>query len=172
MFKKKLDYEVVSENNDTLVVRIKATGKTTTVTKAVGDIILDVSNNQYNSDHRFERHQDRFFASNPENPNVDPLNEVSDRSSIEVTSTYGNEHLLDLIIEIQDELERQRLIKQLPDALATLTDKQRYVVIRNHCYHIKKKEIAKEMGISAMMVTKHDHIAIAKLRRFYGVTKK
>ena len=172
MFKKKLDYEVVSENNDTLVVRIKATGKTTTVTKAVGDIILDVSNNQYNSDHRFERHQDRFFASNPENPNVDPLNEVSDRSSIEVTSTYGNEHLLDLIIEIQDELERQRLIKQLPDALATLTDKQRYVVIRNHCYHIKKKEIAKEMGISAMMVTKHDHIAISKLRRFYGVTKK
>ena len=139
MFKKKLDYEVVSENNDTLVVRIKATGKTTTVTKAVGDIILDVSNNQYNSDHRFERHQDRFFASNPENPHVDPL---------------------------------KRLIKQLPDALATLTDKQRYVVIRNHCYHIKKKEIAKEMGISAMMVTKHDHIAIAKLRRFYGVTKK
>lgn len=172
MFHKKLDYVFVSENNNGIVIRVKATGETTTVTKAVGNIILDMSNNQYNSDHRFERHQDRFFASDPKNPNVDPLTELRDRFSIEVTSTYSNEHLLDSIIAVEDAAERQRLVDQLPDALATLTDRQRYVVTRYYCDQIKKKEIAKEMGISAVMVGRHEKAAITKLRHFYKDTEK
>ncbi|MCZ3668184.1 sigma-70 family RNA polymerase sigma factor [Limosilactobacillus vaginalis] len=172
MFHKKLDYVFVSKSKNGIVVRVKATGETTTVTKAVGNIILDMSNDQYNSDHRFERHQDHFFASDPKNPNVDPLNEIEDRSSIEVTSTYGNEYLIDSIIAVEDAMERQRLVDQLPHALATLTDRQRYVVTRYYCDRIKKKEIAKEMGISAVMVGRHEKAAIAKLRSFYKVAKK
>lgn len=172
MFHKKLDYAFVSENNNGIVVRVKATGETTTVTKAVGNIILDMSNAQYNSDHRFERHQDRFFASDPKNPNVDPLTKLRDRSSIEVTSTYDSEYLIDSIIAVEDAMERQRLVDQLPDALATLTDRQRYVVTRYYCDRIKKKKIAKEMGISAVMVGRHEKAAIAKLRSFYKVAKK
>ncbi|EJN54161.1 sigma-70 family RNA polymerase sigma factor [Lactobacillus gasseri] len=172
MFHKKLDYVFVSENKNGIVVRVKATGETITVTKSVGNIILDMSNDQYNSDHRFERHQDRFFASDPKNPNIDPLTELRDRSSIEVTSAYGNEYLLDSIITVEDAVERQRLIDQLPDALATLTDRQRYVVTRYYCDQIKKKEIAKEIGISAVMVGRHAKAAITKLRRFYKVAEK
>ena len=100
------------------------------------------------------------------------MNKIGDRSSIEFTSTYSNEHLLDSIIAAEDAAKRQRLVDQLPDALATLTDRQRYVVTRYYCDQIKKKEIAKEMGISAMMVTKHEKSAIAKLQKFYQVNKK
>ena len=69
-------------------------------------------------------------------------------------------------------MERQRLVDQLPHALATLTDRQRYVVTHYYCDRIKKKEIAKEMGISAVMVGRHEKAAIAKLRSFYKVAKK
>lgn len=172
MFTKKTDYELIAESNEKIRVRIKATGQAITVDREIGEVILDFNNDQYNSDHRFERHQDRFFASNPENPNVDPLNEIGDRSSIEVTSTYSKDHLLNLLIEADDAIEQQNLINQLPNALATLTDKQRHVFIRIHRDLIKKKEIAKEMGISAVMVGHHEKAAIAKLKRFYGVTKK
>lgn len=83
-----------------------------------------------------------------------------------------NEHLLDSIIAVENAAERQKLINQLPDALATLTDKQRYVITHYYFNQIKKKEIAKEMGISDMMVTKHEKSAIIKLQKFYKVNKK
>lgn len=167
------EYELIGEENGKLIVRVKHLGnRVTTITKSEGNIIFDFDHQQYNSDHRFERHQDRFFASDPKNPNVDPLTELGDRSSIEVTSTYGNEYLLNSIIAVEDAMERQRLVDQLPHALATLTDRQRYVVTHYYCDRIKKKEIAKEMGISAVMVGRHEKAAIAKLRSFYKVAKK
>lgn len=172
MFFKKTDYVVISANEHEMKVRIKATNKEIIVKRAIGEVLIDFNNEQYNSDHRFERHQDHFFTSNPKDTNVDPLNEIGDRYSIEVTSTYGNEYLLDSIIAVEDAIERQRLIDQLPDALATLTDRQRYVVTRYYIDRIKKREIAKEMGISAVMVGRHEKAAIAKLQRFYGVIKK
>lgn len=167
------EYELIGEENGKLIVRVKHMGnRVATITKAEGNIIFDFDHQQYNSDHRFERHQDRFFASDPKNPNIDPLTELRDRSSIEVTSTYSHEHLLDSIIAVENTAERQRLVDQLPDALATLTDRQRYVVTRYYCDQIKKKVIAKEMGISAVMVGRHEKAAITKLRRFYKVAEK
>lgn len=172
MFFKKTDYDIVAKSDDKIEVFIKATKQTITVTREVGEVILDLNNKQYNSDHKFDRHQNKFLASNPKNSDIDSMNKIGDRSSIEFTSTYSNEHLLDSIIAAEDAAKRQRLVDQLPDALATLTDRQRYVVTRYYCDQIKKKEIAKEMGISAMMVTKHEKSAIAKLQKFYQVNKK
>lgn len=88
MFFKKTDYDIVAKSDNKIEVCIKATKQIITVTREVSEVILDLNNNQYNSDHRFERHQDKFFSSNPKNPDVDPLTEIGDRSSIEVTSTY------------------------------------------------------------------------------------
>lgn len=172
MFFKKTDYDIVAKSDDKIEVCIKATNQTITVTREVGEVILDLNNKQYNSDHRFDRHQDKFFNVPTNNEDINPINELADHSSIEFTSTYSNEHLLDSIIAVEDAAERQKLINQLPDALATLTDKQRYVITHYYFNQTKKKEIAKEMGISAMMVTKHEKSAIVKLQKFYKVNKK
>ena len=62
LFFKKTDYEVVAEQDGEFTVRIKGkAGQTITVDEAVGEVILDLDNDQYNSDHRFCRHQDVFF---------------------------------------------------------------------------------------------------------------
>lgn len=172
MFFKKSDYDIVAKSDDKIEVCIKATNQTITVTREVGEVILDLNNEQYNSDHKFDRHQDKFLTAPTNNEDTNPINELADRSSIEFTSTYSNEHLLDSIIAAEDAAERQQLINQLPAALATLTDKQSYVITHYYFNQIKKKEIAKKMGISAMMVTKHEKSAISKLQKFYKINKK
>lgn len=163
------EYELVGEQNGKLVVRVKhMDNQTIEITKAQGNVIFDFDHQQYNSDHRNERHQDKFFKQDPSDPDMNMIDTLADRESIEVTSVYGKDNLLDKIIEKEDCQRRQMLAKQLPAALATLTDKQKYAVIQYYCNGIKKNQIAKKMGISKVMAGRHVKAAIKKLRQFYG----
>lgn len=90
-----------------------------------------------------------------------------------MTSVYEKEKILDDLINKEDAKTRKKLIDLLPEAVATLTDKQKYVIKRYYFDRLKKKVIAKELGISAMMVSKHTHAVLAKLHKFYqNVFKK
>lgn len=164
------EYELVDEQNDKLTVRVKHMGnQTIEVTKAQGNIIFDLDHQQYNSDHRNERHQDKFFKQDPANPDMNMMDTLADRKSIEVTSIYGKDNLLNEIVEKEDRQSRQMLAEQLPAALATLTDKQKYAVIQHYRNGIKKNQIAKKMGISKVMAGRHVKAAIKKLRQFYDI---
>lgn len=164
------EYELVGEQGDNLIVRVKHMGnQTVMVTKAEGNIIFDMDHQQYNSDHRNERHQDKFFKQDPTNPDMNMMDTLADRGSIEVTSVYGKDSLLNKIMEKEDCQSRQMLAKQLPAALATLTDKQKYAVIQYYCSDTKKNQIAKKMGISKTMSGRHVKAAIKKLRQFYNI---
>lgn len=169
-FFKKLGYEVVAKQDGEFTVRIKGkSDQTITVGEAVGEVILDINNEQYNSDHRFYRHQDSFFQSsaNEEDIEIDSLNSLADRSSIEATSTYGKEAILDQLIEQEDIVEQARLIALLPEALATLTEKQRYVIQHYFFKGEQQKVIAKQMQVSPMMIHKHLESAKKRLQTFY-----
>ena len=170
LFFKKTDYEVVAKQDGEFTVRIKGkSDQTITVDEAVGEVILDINNEQYNSDHRFYRHQDSFFQSsaNEEDIEIDSLNSLADRSLIEATSTYGKEAILDQLIEQEDAAEQDRLIGLLPEALTTLTDKQRYVIKHFFFKGEKQNVIAKQMQVSPMMVHKHLEAALKNLQKFY-----
>lgn len=163
------EYELVDEQGDNLIVRVKhMDNQTVVITKTEGNIIFDLDHQQYNSDHRNERHQDKFFKQDPNNPDMNMMDTLADRESIEVTSVYGKDSLLNKIIEKEDCQSRQMLAKQLPTALATLTDKQKYAVTQYYCNGIKKNQIAKKMGISKVMAGRHVKAAIKKLRQFYS----
>lgn len=175
LFFKKDDYEIVAKQDGEFVVRIKGKkGQTITVDEAVGEVILDLNNNQYNSDHRFYRHQDSFFQSSSDEESVenDSFSILADRASIEVTSTYSTEAILEQLIKQEDAAEKDRLIGLLPEALATLTDKQRYVIKHFFFKGEKQKVIAKQMQISPMMVHKHIEAAKKRLRTFYETYAK
>jgi len=164
------EYELVGEQNNKLIVRVKHMGnQTIEVTKAQGNIIFDFDHQQYNSDHRNERHQDKFFKQDPANPDINMMDTLADRESIELTSVYGKDNLLNQIIQKEDHQSRQMLTEQLPAALATLTDKQKYAVTQYYCNGTKKNQIAKEMGISKVMAGRHMKAAIKKLRQFYDI---
>ncbi|WP_257591746.1 sigma-70 family RNA polymerase sigma factor [Lactobacillus crispatus] len=164
------EYELVDEQDDKLIVRVKHMGnQTVVVTKAEGNIIFDLDHQQYNSDHRNERHQDKFFKQDPSNPDMNMMDSLADRESIEVTSVYGKDNFLDKIVEKEDRQSRQMLAEQLPAALATLTGKQKYTVTQYYCQGIKKNQIAKMMGISKVMAGRHVKAAIKKLRQFYDI---
>lgn len=170
LFFKKDDYEVVAKQDGEFIVRIKGKkGQTITVDEAVGEVILDLNNDQYNSDHRFYRHQDSFFQSPSDEEGVenDSFSSLADRASIEATSTYGTEEILDQLIAQEDAAEQNRLIGLLPEALATLTDKQRYVIKHFFLNGEKQNVIAKQMQVSPMMVHKHLESAKKKLQTFY-----
>ena len=163
------EFELVGEQGDILIVLLKHMGnQTVVITKAEGNIIFDMDHQQYNSNHRNERHQDKFFKQDPSDPDMNMMDTLADRGSIEVTSVYGKDNLLDKIIEKESFQRRQMLAKQLPAALATLTDKQKYAVIQYYCKGTKKNQIAKKMGISKVMACRHVKAAIKKLRQFYG----
>lgn len=171
-FSKKLDYKFISREDGKFTVQIMGKpGQTVTVDEAVGEVILDINNDQYNSDHRFYRHQDSFFQSSSDEENVenDSFNSLADRASIETTSTYGKEAILDRLIEQENATEQNRLIGLLPEALATLTDKQRYVIKHFFLKGERQNVIAKQMQISPMMVHKHLESAKKKLRTFYEI---
>lgn len=162
------EYELVGEQDDNLIVRVKHMGnQKVVITKAEGNIIFDLDHQQYNSDHRNERHQDKFFKQDLTNPDMNMMDTLADRESIEVTSVYGKDNLLDKIVEKENRQSRQLLANQLPEALATLTSKQRYAVIQYYCNGIKKNQIAKKMDISKVMAGRHVKAAIKKLRQFY-----
>lgn len=164
------EYELISEQDNKLIVRVKhMDNQTIAVTKAQGNIIFDFDHQQYNSDHRNERHQDKFFKQNPTNPNMNMMDTLADRESIEVTSAYGKDNLLNQIIQKENRQSRQKLVDQLPAALDTLTNKQKYAIIQYYCCGTKKNQIAKEMGISKVMAGRHVKAAIKKLRQFYGI---
>lgn len=164
------EYELVGEQDDKLVVRVKHMGnQIIEITKAQGNIIFDFDHQQYNSDHRNERHQDKFFKNDPAHPDMNMMDTLADRGSIEVTSVYGKDNLLNQIIQKEDHQSRQMLTEQLPAALATLTDKQKYAVTQYYCNGTKKNQIAKEMNISKVMAGRHVKAAIKKLRQFYGI---
>lgn len=168
LFFKHLDYEVVAKQAGEFTVRIKGQGgQIITIDEAVGEIILDIDNRQYNSDHRFYRHQDLFFPTKSDDPEVDPLNDIANRSSIEVTSTDSKEAILDQLIEREDAAQRSRLIDLLPKALATLTDKQHYAIQHYFLMGEQQKDIATQMHISPMMVHKHITAGEKRLRKFY-----
>jgi sucrose-6-phosphate hydrolase SacC (GH32 family) len=123
------EYELVGEQNNKLIVRVKHMGnQTVVITKAEGNVIFDFDHQQYNSDHRNERHQDKFFKQDPSDPDMNMMDTLADRGSIEVTSVYGKDNLLNQIIQKEDHQSRQMLAEQLPAALATLTDKQKYAL--------------------------------------------
>lgn len=169
LFFKKTDYEVVAKQDGEFTVRIKGkSGQTITVNEAVGEVILDLDNRQYNSDHRFYRHQDAFFQSESDEDETDALLNLADRSSIETTSTYGKEVILDQLIEQEGAAEQARLIALLPTALATLTDKQRYVIQHHFFYGEKQNIIANQMHVSPMMAHKHLEAAKKRLQKFYA----
>ncbi|WP_079579329.1 sigma-70 RNA polymerase sigma factor region 4 domain-containing protein [Ligilactobacillus acidipiscis] len=163
------EYELVSKQDDKLIVRVKhMSSQTVMITKAEGNIIFDLDHQQYNSDHRNERHQDKFFKQDPTNSDMNMIDTLADRGSIEVTSVYGKNNLLDKIIEKEKRQSRQMLVEQLPAAIATLTDKQKYAVTQYYCNGTKKNQIAKKMGISKVMAGRHVKAAAKKLRQFYG----
>lgn len=163
------EYELVGKQGNKFIVRVKHMGnQTVVITKAEGNIIFDLDHQQYNSDHRNERHQDKFFKQDPSTPDINMMDTLADRKSIEVTSIYGKDSLLDKIIEKEDCQSRQMLAEQLPAALATLTEKQKYAVTQYYCNGTKKNQIAKMMGISKVMAGRHVKAAIKKLRQFYG----
>lgn len=175
LFFKKTDYEVVTKQDSGFIVRIKGmSGQTVTVDEAVGEVILDINNDQYNSDHRFYRYQDSFFQSsaNEEEVENDSFSSLADRASIEATSTYGKEAILDQLIAQEDATEQNRLVALLPEALDTLTDKQRYVIKHFFFKGEKQNIIAKQMHISPMMVHKHLEAAKKRLRTFYETYAK
>lgn len=169
-FSKKLDYKFISREDGKFTVQIIGKpGQTVTVDEAVGEVILDLNNDQYNSDHHFYRHQDSFFQSSSDEESVenDSFSILADRASIEATSTYGTEEILDQLIAQEDAAEENRLIGLLPEALATLTDKQRYVIKHFFLNGEKQNVIAKQMQVSPMMVHKHLESAKKKLQTFY-----
>ena len=166
------EYELIGEKDGKLIVRVKhMSNQLTTITKVEGNIIFDFDHQQYNSDHRNERHQDKFFATSLEDPDINAVDTLADRYSMEITSVYGNNHLLDMLIKNEDVQLRQQLIKQLPDALDTLTSKQRYAVLSYYCMGFRKKQIANNMGISNVMAGRHVKAGLAKLRQFYRIKK-
>lgn len=164
------EYELVGEHNNKLIVRVKHMGnQTVVITKAEGNVIFDFDHQQYNSDHRNERHQDKFFKQDPSDPDMNMMDTLADRESIEVTSIYGEDSLLDKIVEKEDRQSRQMLAGQLSTALATLTNKQKYAVTQYYYNGVKKNQIAKKMGISKVMAGRHVKAAIKKLRQFYNI---
>lgn len=164
------EYELIGEKDGKLIVRVKHMGKqVTTITKAQGNIVFDFNHDQYNSDHRNERHQDKFFATSLEDPDINAIDTLADRYSMEITSVYGKDHLLDMLIKNEDNQLRQQLANQLPDALKTLTIKQRYAVLSYYCLKLRKRQIANNMGISNVMAGRHVKAGLAKLRQFYGI---
>lgn len=164
------EYELVSEQNNKLIVRVKHMGnQTVVITKAEGNVIFDFDHQQYNSDHRNERHQDKFFKQDPSDPDMNMMDTLADRESIEVTSIYGEDSLLDKIVEKEGRQSRQMLAGQLSTALATLTNKQKYAVTQYYYNGVKKNQIAKKMGISKVMAGRHVKAAIKKLRQFYNI---
>lgn len=162
------EYELIGEQNEKLIVRVKHIGnQKIIITKEQGNVVFDFNHEQYNSDHRNERHQDKFFATSPDDPDVNAIDTLTDRRSMEITSVYSKDNLLDSLIDKEDQQHRQQLIAQLPAALATLTNKQRDA-IRDHYYKgLKKKQIAAKMGISPTMAGRHVKAGLAKLRCFY-----
>lgn len=90
---------------------------------------------------------------------------------MEITFVYKQDHLLDVLIKNKDDQLYQQLDMQLPDALDTLTSKQRYAVLSYYCMGIRKKQIANNMGINDVMAGKHVKAGLAKLRQFYGIKK-
>ena len=166
------EYELIGKKDGKLIVRVKHMGKqVTTITKAQGNIVFDFNHDQYNSDHRNERHQDKFFATSLEDPDINAIDTLADRYSMEITSVYGKDHLLDMLIKNEDNQLRQQLANQLPDALKTLTIKQRYAVLSYYCLKLRKRQIANNMGISNVMAGRHVKAGLAKLRQFYGIKK-
>ena len=164
------EYELIGEKDGKLIVRVKHMGKqVTTITKAQGNIVFDFNHDQYNSDHRNERHQDKFFATSLEDPDINAIDTLADRDSMEITSVYGKDHLLDMLIKNEDNQLRQQLANQLPDALKTLTVKQRYAVLSYYCLKLRKRQIANNMSISNVMACRHVKAGLAKLRQFYGI---
>ena len=164
------EYELIGEKDGKLIVRVKHMGKqVTTITKAQGNIVFDFNHDQYNSDHRNERHQDKFFATSLEDPDINAIDTLADRYSMEITSVYGKDHLLDMLIKNEDNQLRQQLANQLPDALKTLTVKQRYAVLSYYCLKLRKRQIANNMVISNVMAGRHVKAGLAKLRQFYGI---
>ena len=164
------EYELIGEKDGKLIVRVKHMGKqVTTITKAQGNIVFGFNHDQYNSDHRNERHQDKFFATSLEDPDINAIDTLADRYSMEITSVYGKDYLLDMLIKNEDNQLRQQLANQLPDALKTLTVKQRYAVLSYYCLKLRKRQIANNMGISNVMAGRHVKAGLAKLRQFYGI---
>ena len=164
------EYELIGEKDGKLIVRVNHMGKqVTTITKAQGNIVFDFNHDQYNSDHRNERHQDKFFATSLEDPDINAIDTLADRYSMEITSVYGKDYLLDMLIKNEDNQLRQQLANQLPDALKTLTVKQRYAVLSYYCLKLRKRQIANNMGISNVMAGRHVKAGLAKLRQFYGI---
>lgn len=116
LFFKKTDYEVVAKQDGEVTVRIKGKpGQTITVDEAIGEVILDINNDLYNSDHRFYRYQDSFFQSPSDEEGVenDSFSSLADRVSIEVTSTYGTEAILDQLIAQENEKLVRLLIEKI-----------------------------------------------------------
>ena len=161
------EYELIGEQNGKLIVRVKHMGnQKIIITKEQGNVVFDFNHEQYNSDHRNERHQDKFFATLPDDPDVNAIDTLTDRRSMEITSVYSKDNLLDSLIDKEDQ-HRQQLTAQLTAALATLTNKQRDA-IRDHYYKgLKKKQIAAKMGISPTMAGRHVKAELAKSRCFY-----
>ena len=163
------EYELIGEQNGKLIVRVKHMGnQKIAITKEQGNVVFDLDHEQYNSDHRNERHQDKFFAVSSDDPDINAIDTLADRSSMEVTSIYGKDNLLDALIDKEDKQHRKQLIAQLPAALATLTNKQRNAVLGYYCKGLKKKEIAEKMSISPTMVGRHVKAGLVKLRSFYN----
>lgn len=162
------EYELIGEENGKLVVRVKHMGnQVLTITKEQGNVVFDFDHKQYNSDHRNERHQDKFFANSQDDSAINAIDTIADRSSMEITSVYSKDNLLDALIEKGEQQHRHQLIAQLPAALATLTNQQRNSILGYYRKGLKKKQIATKMGISPTMAGRHVKAGLAKLRSFY-----
>ncbi|KRN28308.1 DNA-directed RNA polymerase specialized sigma subunit [Lactobacillus selangorensis] len=115
------EYELIGEEDGKLIVKVKHMGnQVTTITKVEGNVVFDFDHKQYNSDHRNERHQDKFFANSQDDPAINAIDTIADRNSMEITSVYTKDNLLDSLIEKEGQQQRQQLIVQLPAATSLI----------------------------------------------------
>ena len=83
----------------------------------------------------------------------------------------GLEKALCQLIDVQG-IKIPVLNPELADALRSLTEKQRLVLLKNVVLKIPMKQIALELGISISMVKKHKDKAIRVIKRRMSVDEK
>ena len=83
----------------------------------------------------------------------------------------GFEQALCQLIDVQG-IKIPVLNPELADALRSLTEKQRLVLLKNVVLKIPMKQIALELGISISMVKKHKDKAIRVIKRRMSVDEK
>lgn len=161
------NYEIIAHQGNYYLIKDVRTGEELTITEEQGEVIFDFHRQQYNSNRRYRRHQDKFFHNKSIDPETSAIDALGDRSSMEVTAILNDDQILIDLIEREDKEKRNSLIKQIPNALAQLTEKQRDAITRHYLNGIKQKQIAEEDGVSEMAISKRIKGGISQLKNYF-----